>query len=389
MSKGSAAALGGDVGDGAAAELRVAAGLQDHDAVEAAVPDQAGVAGAGQRRPPRRRAAARRAGAVRQQRDERVVVEVQDRLRQSAGESRRQVGVHVVVGGHVQTLATRRLDEREVGGRALGRAPLGDVVRDLDRHAGTAPDGDGLRDGLEDGLALAAHVRGVDAAMAGDDAAEAHELVGVGEAPGRIDEARGEAVGAGAHGRVQQALHARELALGDGALGKAHDRQPQGAVADERGDVDGPARELQSLEILAEARPVPGDPADVPVVRPVVQRLVAVRRAQRRRRHAAVAGDVRGDALPHHGIGPRILQDGDVGVRVRVDEAGRDVAAAGVDDGAAAQRARRADGRDAVAAHGHVAVVPGVAAAVHDAAVGDDEVGGGHEPSAPYISYIW
>ena len=135
-----------------------------------------------------------------------------------------------------------------------------------------------------------------------------------------------------------------------------------------------PPASSQRLEILAEARPVPGDPADVPVVRPVVQRFVAVSRAERRRRHAAVARDVRGDPLPHHGIRPRILQDGDVGVRVRIDEAGSDVAAAGVDDGAAAQRARRADGGDAVAAHGHVAVVPGVAAAVHDAAIGDDEV---------------
>ena len=34
-----------------------------------------------------------------------LVVEVEDRLRQGAGESRREVGVHVVVGGHVQTLA--------------------------------------------------------------------------------------------------------------------------------------------------------------------------------------------------------------------------------------------------------------------------------------------
>jgi hypothetical protein len=74
---------------------------------------------------------------------------------------------------------------------------------------------------------------------------------------------------------------------------------------------------------------------------------------------------------------------------VRVDKSGSDVAAAGVDDGAAAQRARRADGGDAVAAHGYVAVVPGIATAVHDAAVGDDEVGSGHERSRPYISYIW
>ena len=57
--EGVGAALGGDVGDGAAAQLRVAAGVEHDDAVEAAVPDQAGVAGAGQRVVERPRAAAR------------------------------------------------------------------------------------------------------------------------------------------------------------------------------------------------------------------------------------------------------------------------------------------------------------------------------------------
>ena len=61
-------------------------------------------------------------------------------------------------------------------------------------------------------------------------------------------------------------------------------------------------------------------------------------------------------------------------MRVRVDEAGGDVAVGGVDDAPAAERARRADGRDPVAAHGDVAAIPGVAAAVDDAAAGDDEV---------------
>ena len=76
------AALGGDVGDGAAAQLRVAAGVKHDHAVEAAVPDQARVAGARQRvleRPP---GAARRARRVREQRDERVVAQIEHRLRQ-------------------------------------------------------------------------------------------------------------------------------------------------------------------------------------------------------------------------------------------------------------------------------------------------------------------
>ena len=76
-------------------------------------------------------------------------------------------------------------------------------------------------------------------------------------------------------------------------------------------------------------------------------------------------------------------------MRVGIYEAGRDVAAAGIDDGAATQRARRTDGGDAPAAHGDVAVVPGVAAPIDDAAVGDDEIGSAHERQPRYISYIW
>ena len=76
-------------------------------------------------------------------------------------------------------------------------------------------------------------------------------------------------------------------------------------------------------------------------------------------------------------------------MRVRVDEAGGDVAAAGVHDAPAAQRPRRADGGDAVAAHGDVPGVPGVAAAVDDAAAGDDEVVDRHAPSISKTSYAF
>ncbi len=135
-----------------------------------------------------------------------------------------------------------------------------------------------------------------------------------------------------------------------------------------------PARP-QRRQILAERAPVPGDAVQPPgVVRPVLDGVGAVLLGERSRRHAAVAGDVRGDALAHGRLGARVQQDREIRVRVRVDEAGGDVAAAGVDDAPAAQRPRRADGGDAVAAHGDVPGVPGVAAPVDDAAAGDDEV---------------
>ncbi len=305
----------------------------------------------------------------------RVVAEVEHRLRQRPREARREVGVHVVVRGRVEAAAPRLLDQGEVGRGILGRAPLGRVVRDLDGAAGGAPQLQSLGDGGEDRLTLAAHVRGVDALVTRHHPAQREQLVGAREAAGRVHEAARHAVRTGAHAGVQEPLHARELALRHGALGEADDRQPQRAVADQRRDVDRVAAAAHRRQVLAEGAPVPGHAVQPPaVVRPVLDGVGAVLLGERRRRHAAVAGDVRGHALAHRRLGARVQQDGEIGVRVRIDEAGGDVATPGVDDAPAAQRPRRADRRDPVAADADVAEVPGVAAAVDDAGAGDDQV---------------
>ena len=120
-----------------------------------------------------------------------------------------------------------------------------------------------------------------------------------------------------------------------GALGEAHDGDPQRAVADERRDVDGAAgRARTALEVLAEGAPVPGHGVRAPgVVLPVRHGVVAV--APR------VSGAADMPQLPVTCVvtpwrtadsARGMLQDGEVGVGVRVDEAGRDVAAGDVDD---------------------------------------------------------
>ena len=69
------------------------------------------------------------------------------------------------------------LDHREVlSGRRP--TPLGGVVRDLDRHATLTPDTHGLGDRRNDRLALAAHVRGVQAVVGLDDPHELDQLLG-------------------------------------------------------------------------------------------------------------------------------------------------------------------------------------------------------------------
>ena len=195
------AALGGDVGDGAAALLRVAAGVEHDHPVEAAVPDDAGVSGARQGVLEHLALERRARLGVREQRDERLVGEVEHRLRQRPREARREVGVHVVVRGRVEAAAPRLLDQGEVGRGVVGRAPLGRVVRDLDGTAGGAPQLQRLGDGGEDRLTLAAHVRGVDALVTRHHPAQREQLVGAREAAGRVHEAARHAVRAGAHAR--------------------------------------------------------------------------------------------------------------------------------------------------------------------------------------------
>ncbi len=221
----------------------------------------------------------------------------------------------------------------------------------------------------------------------GDHLAQPQQLLRAREAARRVHEATREPVRARAQRGVQQALHARQFALGHGSLSESNGGEPQSPVTDQRRDVDRVAAAAQSREVLAECAPVPGYGVQPPgVVRPVLDGVIAVSRRERGRRHAAVAGDLRRDTLAHRRLCAWIQQDGKVRVRVRVDEARRDVAIAGVDDPSAAQRPRRADRHDAFAAHGDVAAVPGVATAVDDAPAGDDEVVDGQASPISKIS---
>src|SRR5665648_715749 len=62
---------------------------------------------------------------VTEQRHQRLVPQVEHGLGQRAGQARREIGVHVVVGRDVEAIATRLLDERQVGAGVLAGAHLG------------------------------------------------------------------------------------------------------------------------------------------------------------------------------------------------------------------------------------------------------------------------
>ena len=103
------------------------------------------------------------------------------------------------------------------------------------------------------------------------------------------------------------------------------------------------------------------------------------RGALRRQIHRAAAVGIRddgGDPLRDERLA--LMQRGGpepvAGMRVDVDEPGRDDAIAGVDDAGRGRGRKLPDGRDAVAGDADVGAQPGVARAIHDAGVANQDV---------------
>src|SRR6185503_16264821 len=95
---------------------------------------------------------------------------------------------------------------------------------------------------------------------------------------------------------------------------------------------------------------------------------VADRRLARRRRRAALAGDLGGDALTDLRLGRWIDEQRVLGLAEHVDEAGRDELAARLDAATRTGAREVANGGDLVAADADVGAKPGRAGAVDDAA---------------------
>jgi hypothetical protein len=89
---------------------------------------------------------------------------------------------------------------------------------------------------------------------------------------------------------------------------------------------------------------------------------------------AAVARDHGGHAVGDEIARFRTFQDGALDVGVDVDEAGGDDAVAGVDYAGGRGAGEASDGRDPSGGDGDVGATPGVARAVQNAGVADEEV---------------
>ena len=259
-------------------------------------------------------------------------------------------------------------------------------MRDLRGHAALVADADGLRDRVEQHRRLAAHVREIKPVARAHRARERDQLLGVRVRAGWIDEPRGEAPGAGVHRLAEQPLHSAQLVGAGRPRLEAHGRDAQGAVADEVHDVDRRPHAPQGIEILAEGLPreVRGhaDATD-----PALHEGLLLG-ADRRLGEGAHADDFRRHPLTDLGLRRRAAEVEEVGVRVHVDEAGRDHASGDVEDAVGGAGETRRDGGDALALHGDVGAPGRCPRAVDDAAAAQQERPGHRYSSVMVTDFI-
>jgi hypothetical protein len=199
-------------------------------------------------------------------------------------------------------------------------------VPDLAADARLPGDAEHLVERGVDRVRLGALVREVGAAVLRGDLRHRDQLVRRVVHVGHVLERRRHAERAVAHGLVDDFLHPRELLRRGAAVLLADDEVAHAAGADEGAEVDRGAAPLKRLEVAAERAKVRGE--SVALVD--VGRLGEHRVVERRDR-AALAGDLRRDALRDLRRGALVDENVVLGLAEQVDEARADVEAARVD----------------------------------------------------------
>ncbi len=241
----------------------------------------------------------------------------------------------------------------------------------FDRDMRLASDAQRFVNGGQNGVALVAHVRGIDAAGCGSLLRQSNQFFGPGVRRGRVFERSGDADGAVAHGLAHEFLHLLELrGSGLNVVGaENHGAHLRGA--DVGSDVDASMLFFKTREVLAESAPVGSDAVVVEGFVPVANERIVQRRCG-----AAFAGDLGGDALKDFRWQARIDENSELGLAEHVDESGSDNHAVSIDGARALSGGEIADSGDPAITNPDVAGIPGGARAVNDAAVGDDDVVG-------------
>src|SRR5262249_7134150 len=128
---------------------------------------------------------------------------------------------------------------------------------------------------------------------------------------------------------------------------------------------------FEPLEVAGKAGPIAVEAFGH---RRIEKAVVGLAADGRRGRHPAITGDLGGDALRHRRGGTRFESDGEIRMRVRVDQPGRDAEVRGIDAALGRRAVETSDRDDAIALDADIGPEPRRAGAVDDAAVLDDEV---------------
>src|SRR5262249_20347593 len=137
-----------------------------------------------------------------------------------------------------------------------------------------------------------------------------------------------------------------------------------------RSDVDRGTAPAEAAEIAVERGPVDLDAGAALGFLFVLFEHAAFERGHR----LAFPDHIERHALAHLAFGIAVGQDGQIGVGVQIDETRRNHHPLRIDHALAERGIEFADPGDAAIFHCHVAVEPGIAAAVDDLAVGDDDI---------------
>ena len=255
-------------------------------------------------------------------------------------------------------------------------------VRNLHLDAGRAREPQDIAHRLQQTVAFAAHVRGIDPALGRGCAGQRHHLVLARVFAGLIQQAGRQPPAALLQRLLQPPPHLAHL-IRRGQPGLiAHNPGAQGVVADELHGVDRRAHRLEQRAVIRHRGPRrPRTDAALHLARG--QKRVGLRgpvrgkpglSQTRNRGAAALAVDFGGDALRE--LAGRVGFDQQIGVRVRVrvDEARRNHAPGPVDLPCGLRGGEVAQRRDAVSLDGHVGAPLRRARAIHHAALTYDQI---------------
>ena len=272
----------------------------------------------------------------------------------------RQQVAQGITAGSVGVLIDIDLHAALAGGVDLRQQPGGTTpivgareleMGDLHVDAAGLADGDGLPHRLEDVIGLIPDVRGIAGAVPLQHATQGDHFLGLGKDPRCREQAGGQPQRASLQGLLQQMLHQGQLVGPGRSILHPHGQESQRIMAHLHDGIHRGGRE--GVEIVSEGgftKLQPGGAGGQ-----VIAQHLDPSWQRRRGGEAAVAQHFGGDALADLALRPWIQRQGEVGVRVNVDKAGRDHLSGGIDDASA---------------------LPGLAAVNrHNTSVGDRHIG--------------